>query len=255
MGAHDKKLNEDVVVKVFPTESTESGYASSESNDAIVQEAKDECEKAKNIQTMELEGAKETEEARKLFMKCRYRFNKDVDELAFVVYDLIEGKTMFDAIKQGELKGYDTIIKVSYDLFLGLSLIQHTYVHNDIEPENLMYTSEHRSVYIDFGGMRKIGKPVQAYTRMYSAPELALMKDDRRFRLSHPRLDVYGAGSVLWAAICGRPLKDVIQKEKDKVDEKEEKKRKRNAEYAEEKERELFEDIDVDLMYYISEEK
>jgi serine/threonine protein kinase len=121
--------------------------------------------------------------------------------------DLIEASAQA-AIESGE----NSLVETGVAWFIMEALVralacleEHSIVHEDIKPDNVMVDKTRRLLkVIDFGLSVRAGEgSSDGGTRMYCAPEKLRGED------SHDcRADVYSAGAVMWEVVMLRPLSD-----------------------------------------------
>lgn len=128
----------------------------------------------------------------------------------YLVMELIEGKTLRDALKAGERFPHARLVALGSQILAALAAAHQHLVHRDLKPANLMLTDENgeeRIKVLDFGVAKAIsdatadltgaGKVVG--TAAYMAPETVLGNGDRQ----DPRQDLYAVGVMLFQMATG----------------------------------------------------
>ncbi len=136
-----------------------------------------------------------------------YEFG-DVAGSPYYAMELVEGPTLIDLVKRGDLPEP----KVLCESLAGVTDALHTLhengiVHRDVKPSNIMVRPDGRYVLADFGlartalaqTMTKTGDALG--TPLYMSPEQMLGNRDAVDR----RTDVYGVGATLYQLLTGRP--------------------------------------------------
>lgn len=137
---------------------------------------------------------------------ARLRDHGDFEGAPFLVFDLVEGKTLSNHFDQPRV-----CLRALHDVALALAGIHSRgVIHRDVKPANILVrlTPEGpRGVLVDFGLAR--GRDLSSLTRegdvfgtpSYLAPEQA---DGRDLEVG-PACDVYALGAVLYHVLTGRP--------------------------------------------------
>lgn len=128
------------------------------------------------------------------------------DELAFIVMEFVEGRSLKDVIATGPMATV-TAVRLIQDVLAGLSYSHgRGVVHRDIKPANIMLTKEDQAKIADFGIARiESSSMTQAGTVMgtpaYMPPEQFLGQTVDR------RADIYSTGVMLYQLLTGeRPF-------------------------------------------------
>ena len=121
----------------------------------------------------------------------------------FLVSDLIEGRSLQDAIEQDGSAAESDVIRWGIHLCDALMYIhsqQPAVIHRDIKPDNVIITPGGNAVLVDFGIARRyeVGKQdtVKIGTWGYLPPE-------QKAGRTEPRSDLYALGGTLYFALTG----------------------------------------------------
>jgi len=137
---------------------------------------------------------------------------REPDGTLYLVLELLEGRTLEDAIEADDLR-LDEIVEVGVQVLDGLSAAHdRAIVHRDIKPGNIFLTWDEkgdlRVKLIDFGVAKRTNAGPELFstqqgailgTPYYMAPEQAAGDP------VDARADVWGVGAVLFHALTGRP--------------------------------------------------
>ncbi len=133
-----------------------------------------------------------------------YSFEQ-VGDLYFIVMEYIDGKSLKDMIKAGELD-LQKALNIFKQVLAGVSFAHSRgVIHRDIKPANVLITKTGIAKIGDFGiaklegveGLTKAGTSLG--TPLYSAPEQILGR-----KVDH-RADIYSLGVMLFEMLTGRP--------------------------------------------------
>lgn len=126
-------------------------------------------------------------------------------DLRFVTMEILEGSSLDVIMRESKDLDLDARLELFRGLLAGLDAAHSAgIIHRDIKPQNVMVTTEGRSVLMDFGIAREfesrevtttgevVGTPV------YMAPERLLGQD-----VDH-RCDIYSLGVILFELVTGR---------------------------------------------------
>jgi Tol biopolymer transport system component len=136
------------------------------------------------------------------------------DGTDFLVMELVEGKTLLEAVREGPLSEKE-VVRLGSQLARGLQAAhEHGVIHRDLKPGNLALTSDGLLKVLDFGLARlgrltlpEVGEKTASTdtavghvvgTPSYMAPE------QLRGKGVDARTDVYGAGACLYELATGR---------------------------------------------------
>jgi serine/threonine-protein kinase len=135
----------------------------------------------------------------------------EVDGLPYIVFDLLEGRTLAGLIAARGKLGVEETIKVGVEVADALQRCHdHGVVHRDVKPSNLFVTTGARAqlTLLDFGiaKLDSDGAPQAKLTQEhallgtpeYMAPESLLCSPDADLRV-----DVYGLGVTLFECLTG----------------------------------------------------
>jgi len=193
-GALDLKLEREIALKVLPPEFV----ADPSRKRRLVQEAK----AAAKLDHPHVGAVHEIDE---------------MDDVIFVVMELIEGETLKDIIAAEELAG-PRALKLATEIAEGLSHAHdRNIIHRDLKPANIIVTAEGHTKIIDFGLAKKV-EPIDAAssdietataggtepgkvlgTVSYMSPEQA-----RGAEVDY-RSDIFSFGIVLHEMLTGKP--------------------------------------------------
>lgn len=116
----------------------------------------------------------------------------------FIIESLIEGKSLDDRIKEGEVFQEKEVISWMIQLCEALQYIHNKNIlHMDIKPKNILITDDSKAILIDFGiAAHKEGDekyPIYGYSPLFSSPEQegGLCKIDERS-------DLYALGATFY---------------------------------------------------------
>ena len=140
---------------------------------------------------------------------------KEPDGSLYIALELLEGRTLDDAIEANDLR-LDEIVEVGVQVLDGLAAAHdRAIVHRDIKPANLFLTwdanGELRVKIIDFGVAKRTNAGPELFstqqgailgTPYYMAPEQAAGDP------VDSRADIWAAGAVLFHALTGQPPYD-----------------------------------------------
>ena len=124
---------------------------------------------------------------------------------AYMVMELIEGRTLADLLADGPITETQTV-DIASDVASALAAAHRVgVVHRDIKPRNIVVGRDGHAKVIDFGLATPTGVTLEdtvAGTVLYMAPEQAGMVR----RPVDGRSDLYALGAVLFECLAGRPL-------------------------------------------------
>ena len=140
-------------------------------------------------------------------------FGISEEQQPFLILDLLEGKTLTDAIKRNNGLPLRMTLHVLEQLSSGLAEAHRQGVlHRDIKPDNIMFVSEGDGYHlklVDFGVAKIIAEDVQSVhltktgevfgSPLYMSPEQCMGE-----KISE-RTDIYLLGLVAYATVTGRP--------------------------------------------------
>jgi serine/threonine protein kinase len=128
----------------------------------------------------------------------------DDDDKPFLVMELVEGRTLADALRDGPLASPE-VARIGAELAAGLSFAhERLVVHRDVKPGNVLLSDAGPVKLADFGIARLIGDTVR-HTRTGTAIGTAayLSPEQVRGEQVTGAADVYALGLVLLEALTG----------------------------------------------------
>jgi eukaryotic-like serine/threonine-protein kinase len=118
------------------------------------------------------------------------------DGKPWVAYEFLKGNTLRELIASGKTFSVEETIKLGRDIARSLAYIHNRgIIHRDINPNNIMITTDGKAKIMDFGIALKPDEPLPkqlAGTPGYMSPEAA------RGEESTPESDVYSLGLILY---------------------------------------------------------
>jgi hypothetical protein len=139
--------------------------------------------------------------------ECPARDPSDPRSTAFLVMELVDGRTLRDVL--GRPLPVDIACTIAADIAHGLAVIHaHDLIHRDIKPENVMLTPEGLARVMDLGAVHPYGTSTVTVTDVigtlpYLAPEQVLS------HRAGARCDLYALGVVLFEMLSGRVPREV----------------------------------------------
>ncbi|MBZ0116304.1 MAG: serine/threonine protein kinase, partial [Sandaracinaceae bacterium] len=137
---------------------------------------------------------------------------QEPDGTLYLIFELLEGRTLGDAIEAGELST-DDIVTCGIQLLEGLAAAHDRgIVHRDIKPDNVFLTwsdkGELRIKLLDFG----VAKHTKGDPELFSTQQGAILgtpyymspEQAHGDEVDH-RADLWSTGAVLFHALTGRP--------------------------------------------------
>lgn len=127
---------------------------------------------------------------------------EEIEGISFLVQELIEGRSLRDAIGEGLRPR--TGIEIARDVIDALEAAHNAgVVHRDLKPENVMLTPDGRAKVLDLGIAALLGDDAATVER---AGTPGYMSSDQLLgRAPHPAQDVWSFGAVLLEMATGRP--------------------------------------------------
>ncbi|RJU02235.1 Stk1 family PASTA domain-containing Ser/Thr kinase [Arthrobacter frigidicola] len=125
----------------------------------------------------------------------------------FIVMEYVEGRTLRDLVRSGELNEQDAVRYLAGVL----SALEYSHragiVHRDIKPANVMVTPEGRVKVMDFGIARAMADSAATMTQTQAVVGTAqyLSPEQARGETVDARSDLYSAGCLLYELVAGRP--------------------------------------------------
>ncbi len=123
---------------------------------------------------------------------------------AEVVCEYISGDTLADLIRGGRCLTSDTAVRIAADICDGLSDMHRLgYVHRDINPNNIIVSSDGHAVIIDYGIARCFSQGKNTDTVILGTPGYAA-PEQFGFSQSDARTDIYAVGVLLNVMLTGK---------------------------------------------------
>lgn len=121
----------------------------------------------------------------------------------WLTYEFLKGHTLRELITSGKKFESDESVRIVSEIAHALAYIHDSgLVHRDINPNNVMITTDGVVKIMDFGIAHRMGEPFPkqlAGTPGYMSPETA--KGDE----GGPESDIYSLGVILYELLCGEP--------------------------------------------------
>ena len=140
-----------------------------------------------------------------------YDFGID-NHRAYLVMEFVDGQTLEQRVKAHGALDPDEAISIILQVLASLEEAHHNQIlHRDLKPANIMLTRNFKGEQVvkvlDFGIAQILtgdtdddGEPLFLGTPRYAAPEQIFSQ-----KLTYAT-DIYGAGSLLWYALAGKPM-------------------------------------------------
>jgi serine/threonine protein kinase/Tfp pilus assembly protein PilF len=142
-----------------------------------------------------------------------YDFGVSKDGYAYIVQELIEGKTLREFLKERERLDPHTMLDIARQVCAALEEAHtHKVIHRNIKPDNIILVTDDRGFQVkvsDFGLARLLDLSTGAMnltpagaivgTPQYMSPEQCLGEP------LDGRSDIYSLGIVIYEALCGAP--------------------------------------------------
>ncbi|WP_309081769.1 Stk1 family PASTA domain-containing Ser/Thr kinase [Zhihengliuella sp.] len=135
------------------------------------------------------------------------RGNEGTSSVPFIVMEYVDGRTLRDLLKDGEVSVDDAV-----DYTLGvLSALTYSHsksiVHRDIKPANVMVADNGRVMVMDFGIARALADASATMTQTQAVVGTAqyLSPEQARGETVDVRSDIYSTGCLLFELLTGRP--------------------------------------------------
>ena len=140
---------------------------------------------------------------------------------SFIVMQLVGGGSLSEIIQKKSKISTNDCIRLALDVCGALRAAhEHSIVHGDVKPANILVTSAGTAMLVDFGLVRDLktdrkettGRDAMG-TPLYIAPEQI-----RSDHIIDARADIYSLGATLYHALAGRPpfrgsnVKEVLRK-------------------------------------------
>ncbi len=126
----------------------------------------------------------------------------------FIVMQYVAGKSLGSALRENDNLSLNDMLRIFLDVSNALSAAhEHSVVHRDIKPDNILLTKGGRALLGDFGLVKDLralkqkgAKALAVGTPLYIAPEQAKGEHSTDFRS-----DVYSLGATMYHALAGKP--------------------------------------------------
>jgi tRNA A-37 threonylcarbamoyl transferase component Bud32 len=126
----------------------------------------------------------------------------------FIVMQYVSGKSLGATMRDGDNFSFNELLRIFLDVSNALSAAhEHSVVHRDIKPDNILLTKGGRALLGDFGLVKDLralknkgAKALAVGTPLYIAPEQAKGEHATDFRS-----DVYSLGATMYHALAGKP--------------------------------------------------
>jgi signal transduction histidine kinase/CheY-like chemotaxis protein/tetratricopeptide (TPR) repeat protein len=141
----------------------------------------------------------------------------EVDDLPYIVMELVEGEALADKLRRGPL-GEEATLDLALHLVAALGAVHSVgLVHRDVKPRNIVVQVDGRMRLVDFGFATPIERAAReedlAGTRGYAAPEQL-----RATARVDGRTDLYEVGRVILECLAERAPRAVPEKEVSDID-------------------------------------
>jgi serine/threonine-protein kinase len=135
--------------------------------------------------------------------------DEDADGTAFIVMELLEGRTLGAILALGEGGSYERAAALACDVLDVLDAAHAAgVIHRDIKPDNLFVTRSGETKVLDFGLARLVdaSRGTRSGERMGSPGFIAPEQAAGRVREVGAVSDVFSVGAVLYAMLTGQPI-------------------------------------------------
>ncbi len=127
------------------------------------------------------------------------------DKGCYIVMEFIDGSTLEEYCKPGQLPAFDVAVDVAYKCCKGLAFAQrHGLIHRDIKPANILMARDGRIKVTDFGAA--LSPKLAQITHISGLGSVAYMSP-QQIRGDHRltfHTDIYSLGVVLFKMLTGR---------------------------------------------------
>lgn len=140
-------------------------------------------------------------------------FDIGVDEVPFLVTELLDGETLRALLERGPLTAQRTI-DLALQLAAGLAAAHaRRIVHRDLKPDNIFITADGHVKILDFGLAKhvgRIGEGEQSITHLQTMPGTVLgtlgymAPEQVRGLAADHRADIFACGSILFEMLTGQ---------------------------------------------------
>ncbi|MDJ0466476.1 serine/threonine-protein kinase [Streptomyces sp. H27-C3] len=133
----------------------------------------------------------------------------DEDDRPWIVMELIEGKSLADAVREDGLLTPHRAAEVGLAILDVLRAAHHVGIlHRDVKPSNVLISDEGRVVLTDFGIAQVEGDPSVTSTGMLVGAPSYISPERARGHKPGPAADLWSLGGLLYAAVEGLPPYD-----------------------------------------------
>ncbi len=151
---------------------------------------------------------REARAAIKLPLHPRVAFVHDsgrIDGLHFIVMEFVQGKTLKEFLKNGEITSVGQALDIAEQILEALEFIQeYGIVHRDVKPSNVMIHRDGSIKLTDFGVAREIQrKDITRAGEIIGTPEYMSPEQASGGKID-VRSDVFAVGNVLYEMLAGR---------------------------------------------------
>jgi serine/threonine protein kinase len=131
-----------------------------------------------------------------------------IDEINFVVYELVEGGSLCDRLDHIKRFSENEAIRIVTQIGQALEYAHSRgVVHRDIKPDNILLLPDGRAKLTDFGLAKTIDSNEDNLTRPLSGlgtPQFMAPEQFSDAKTVGPRSDIYSLGATLYAMVTGR---------------------------------------------------
>ncbi|WP_434595236.1 protein kinase domain-containing protein [Streptomyces sp. A5-4] len=133
----------------------------------------------------------------------------DEDDRPWIVMELIEGKSLADAVREDGLLTPHRAAEVGLAILDVLRAAHRVGIlHRDVKPSNVLISDEGRVVLTDFGIAQVEGDPSVTSTGMLVGAPSYISPERARGHKPGPAADLWSLGGLLYAAVEGMPPYD-----------------------------------------------
>lgn len=128
-----------------------------------------------------------------------------IDGLHFIVMEFVQGKTLKEYLKNGEITSVGQALDIAEQILEALEFIQeYGIVHRDVKPSNVMVHQDGSIKLTDFGVAREIQrKDITRAGEIIGTPEYMSPEQASGGKVD-TRSDVFAVGNVLYEMLAGR---------------------------------------------------
>jgi serine/threonine protein kinase len=133
----------------------------------------------------------------------------DADETAFIVMELIEGRTLSDVVRSEGPLLPGRVAEIGVCLLDALTAAHEAgIVHRDVKPGNVIVRPDGRVTLTDFGIASTAGDPSITSTGLVLGSPAYIAPERARGGTPEPASDLWSLGATLYTAVEGRPPYD-----------------------------------------------